>query len=239
MTFSIVIPAHNEEQYIGTCLQSIVAASRALDDNVETVVVLNRCTDATRAVAESFGAAIVEENAKNLSKIRNAGAKAASGDIIVTIDADSRMSENLLKEIGRCVETGRYIGGGVVTKPERISPGIVLTALFFLAPRILSQGISMGLYWCSRDTWFAIGGFDENLLTAEDLDFSLRLKQYGRTLQPRKKYKVLYSSYIVTSCRKWDQFGDWYIFRGIHDVGKVHAGKDRSIADKWWYDVKR
>lgn len=239
MIFSVVIPAYNEEKYIDKCLRSIVAASQNIDNCVEMVVVLNRCTDNTEHIAQSYGAKVVEENSKNLSKIRNVGALASSGDIIITIDADSWMSINLLKDIQECMQKNRYIGGGVITKPERVSLGIFLTGLFFLAPRIVLNGISMGLFWCHRDIYFAINGFDEELLTGEDLDFSFRLKKYGKKHKPRKGYKVIYSSYIGTSCRKWDQFGDWYVFKEIKAVKKVHEGRDISIADKWWYEVKR
>lgn len=41
---SVVIPAHNEEKYIGKCLESIIEASKLLKDQVEIIVVLNRCT---------------------------------------------------------------------------------------------------------------------------------------------------------------------------------------------------
>lgn len=239
MTFSVIIPAYNEEKYIEKCLRSIIEASRNIDDCVEVVVVLNRCTDNTECIAKSYGAKIVEEHSKNLSRIRNVGVSASSGDIIVTLDADSWMSINLLRDIKECVQKNRYVGGGVITKPERISLGIFLTGLFFLAPRILWNGISMGLFWCSRDTYFAMQGFDEDLLTGEDLNFSFRLKKYGRRQKPRKGYKIIHSSYIGTSCRKWDQFGDWYVFKEIKAVKKVHQGRDIRIADKWWYEVKR
>ena len=103
--FSVVIPAHNEEKYIAKCLDSIVKASAPYNDQVEIIVVLNRCTDRTEEIALSYGCVIVREDAKNLSKIRNAGAKIAKGDILITIDADSWMSDTMLieieKQIGR------------------------------------------------------------------------------------------------------------------------------------------
>ena len=99
--FSILIPARNEEHYLPGCLKSIKAAAQPYPDQVEVIVALNRCTDRTEEIALDHDAKVVREDAKNLSRIRNAAATAATGRIIVTIDADSRMSSNMLTEIDR------------------------------------------------------------------------------------------------------------------------------------------
>lgn len=82
-------------------------APAELEIETEHIVVLNRCTNKTQAIATSLGARIVVENARNLSRIRNAGAEVATGDVLVTIDADSTMSPNMLHEVGRMLETGK------------------------------------------------------------------------------------------------------------------------------------
>ncbi|EKS8366856.1 glycosyltransferase, partial [Bacillus cereus] len=94
--FSIIIPAHNEEKYIRKCLDSIAKASEAYKEQTEVIVVLNRCTDKTEEIAKSYNCVTLKNNDKNLSKIRNAGAKIANGEIIVTIDADTIMTESML-----------------------------------------------------------------------------------------------------------------------------------------------
>jgi glycosyltransferase involved in cell wall biosynthesis len=53
------------------------------------VVALNRCTDGTESICKSYNAVIVRENCKNLAKIRNAAARAATGDILVSIDFEA------------------------------------------------------------------------------------------------------------------------------------------------------
>ena len=57
---SVVIPAHNEEEFLPSCLEAVKRAAAALPDGwgdgVEIVVVANRCTDRTEEIAESFGA---------------------------------------------------------------------------------------------------------------------------------------------------------------------------------------
>ena len=52
--FSIIIPAHNEENYIEKCLDSIVKASELYKGQVEVIVVLNLCTDRTGEIAQSY-----------------------------------------------------------------------------------------------------------------------------------------------------------------------------------------
>ncbi len=99
MRFSVVIPARDEAERIGACLDSIRVAAEVYPGEVETIVVLNRCTDGTEEIAHGRGARVVRDDRKNLAAIRNTGARAATGEILVTIDADSRMSANMLGEI--------------------------------------------------------------------------------------------------------------------------------------------
>ena len=65
------------------------------------IVTVNRCTDRTEEIAVARRARVVQTEARNLAKIRNTAAQSATGDIIVTIDADSRMSPKMLVDIDR------------------------------------------------------------------------------------------------------------------------------------------
>jgi len=232
---SVCIPARNEQALIGKCLESIRRAEKVLNEPVEIIVALNRCTDDTEQIAKSYNAIIVNEDAKNLSRIRNAAAKRATGRILVTIDADSWMSSNMFVEIKRMIDSGKVIGGGVLIKPERLSPGIVVTAVI-IAAATLPLGLSAGLFWCLKSDFDAIGGFDENMLIAEDADFAWRLKQAGK--KKGLRFRPILKAHIVSSCRKFDQFGDWY-FINPSLLLKFARGKDQKTADKHWYDVAR
>ncbi len=79
MNISVIIPAHNEEHYIGRCLSSVRKAGEFAKAKVGIVVVANRCTDKTEEIARSFGARIVKNDLRNLSAIRNSGLRAATG----------------------------------------------------------------------------------------------------------------------------------------------------------------
>lgn len=232
---SLIIPAHNEAAFIPACLMAAAAAAARVAVPVEIVVVLNRCTDDTAAIAIRHGCVIAREDAKNLSSIRNAGVAAASGDIIVTCDADSRMHPDSFQEILRRLDSGKVIGGGAMVLPERWSVGIVASG-FAILPYLAFTGVSFGLFWCLKADFEAIGGFDTQFVSVEDVDFARRLKAHGR--KSGRSWGTLVWTPLVTSCRKFDQFGDWYLFRNPAFVRKVFRGNDRQAADHFWYDVR-
>ena len=234
--FSVLIPARNEENFLPGCLDSIKVAATPFPDQVEIIVALNRCNDHTEEIALKHGAKVVHDDSRNLARIRNAAARAATGEIIITIDADSRMTDNMLTEIDRLLRTGRFIGGGVAIRPERWSLGILVTVLL-LAVLLLWRRVSGGLLWCWRKDFEAIGGFNENLVSLEDLDFAKRLKVYGKS--QGKQFKTIKKAHIITSCRKWDMFGDWYLLTSPRLVWRLLRGKSQEDADHFYYDVKR
>jgi len=236
LRFSIVIPARDEERFLGPCLESIQVAAAPYPNQVEVIVVLNRCSDRTEEIARAFGARTIREDARNLAKIRNTGARLAVGLVLVTIDADSRMSPDTLVAIDRALSSGTTVGGGTVIRPDRWSPGIMAT-LWFFKLWVLICRFSCGLFWCYRQDFEAIGGFDENLASGEDIDFARRLKAYGKKVE--RRFSTLRGAYIVTSCRKFDAFGDWFVIRNPLLIWRLLKGKNQSDADVFYYDFER
>lgn len=236
MRLSIIIPARNEERYLPACLDSVAAARQRYARDVQTVVVINRCTDATEQIAGEFGATIVHEDARNLAAIRNAGARAASGEILCTLDADSRMHADAFVAIDKYLSTGRCVGGGVLILPERWSLGIALTGLV-LGVWLTAIRASAGMFWCWRRDFDAIRGFDETRSSAEDLDFAARLRRHGK--QTYRRYRTLWRTPITTSCRKFDQFGDWYLLTHPRTTWRLLRGIGEREADSFYYDVER
>ena len=233
---SVAIPAHNEEKYIGRCIQSVALSAGLAGQQVEVVVALNRCTDRTREIAQSLGARCVVNDTKCIAAVRNTAVRATSAPAIATLDADSWMSPKTVSAILKHVTDSRYVGGGTVTWPERVSTGI-LFSLMAVAPYVIKRGVSAGMFWCSRQSFEAVGGFDESLVSAEDVDFALRLRAYGRACG--KRYGTIRRHGITTSCRKFDQFGDWYLFRNPRLVKEIFEGTNRRAADHFYYDIRR
>ncbi len=241
--FSVVIPAHNEERYIGKCLRAIRSAEKyAAPDQAEIIVVANRCTDRTAEIAERYGARVLVNDEKCIAAIRNTGVFAAQGEIVVTVDADSRMTKYALTEIRTLLQSGEYIGGGTNPKFDRMSLGIACSAMYVawnLLPVMLKNGgyLSGAMFWCYRRDFEAIGGFDETLVSLEDMDFARRLKKHGKRCG--KRYGTLKKSYVLTSARKFDEFGDWYLIRNRRLTKRIFTGKDRAAADSFYYDVRK
>jgi glycosyltransferase involved in cell wall biosynthesis len=233
---SVAIPARDEERYIGRCLESVMRSAERAKQHVEVIVALNQCTDRTREIAESHGATCVVEDRKSIAAVRNAAVRASNAAAIVTLDADSWMSEGTVGEVIARVFDDGYVGGGTVVLPERWSIGIVFSVLAVM-PYVIMHRVSMGMLWFLRDTFEALGGLNEEMVSVEDLDFARRLKALGRARG--QKYGTIWRNGIRTSCRKFDEFGDWYLFRNPRLVRRIFTGADRAAADSFYYDVRR
>lgn len=98
---SFVIPTLNEEKRIAGCVTAILPQLKKGD---EVIVVDNGSSDKTNGIARGLGCKVVKEGKKGLSNARNAGAKAAKGDILCFIDADGQVSENWLEEALRALK---------------------------------------------------------------------------------------------------------------------------------------
>lgn len=239
MNISVVIPAHNEEMYIENCISSIKAQLLPEGIGLDIIVVLNRCTDRTGEIARKLGAKVVLDDSKNLSAIKNTGVANADTEWVITIDADSWMSSGVVAEILRHMESPDCLGGGIKIKPERLSLGIAIGYGMMLVPAFF-LGVSFGMYWFKKSDFIAIGGFDEKRHIAEDVDFLKRLKSHGR--KNGRKHKIITNELIKTSCRKFDEFGDWHfvrIFGNPLKVKRAISGSEREYLDKYWYEVKR
>src|SRR4051812_45737647 len=111
MLISVVIPAFNEEAYLPatlSCVRDAISASRC---GAELIVVDNACADRTTEVARSFGATVVHEAVHNISRVRNAGASAARGDVLAFIDADTIIPPYFLERVAATMSDPACFGG--------------------------------------------------------------------------------------------------------------------------------
>jgi glycosyltransferase involved in cell wall biosynthesis len=97
--FSIVIPAYNEAQFLGPCLDSLRAQD--FSGPYEVIVVDNNSTDGTADLARSRGAIVVGEARPGVCAARQRGTTAARGEIVVSTDADTAFSPGWLSRIDR------------------------------------------------------------------------------------------------------------------------------------------
>src|SRR5262245_22417680 len=118
MHLSVVIPAYNEEGYLAATLEALETALTSIDD-AEIIVVDHESTDATREIEEGLGATIVTETEHNISKVRNTGGVAATGDVLVFLDADTLVRPGLFEKIIEEMSDARCVGGSVKVEYER------------------------------------------------------------------------------------------------------------------------
>lgn len=238
-TMTVVIPAHNEEKYVARCIRSVKTAAAHYGGTVEIIVVCNRCTDRTADIAQKYGAKVIHNEDRCIAKVRNAGISAASGDVIVTIDCDNRMTKGTLKEIANLLQTGRYIGGGAPIRFERYSFPLFCNDLLCRLSFAIT-GLYCGIFWAEKKTFQAIGGFVEKK-AMEDAATAKALKAYGKS--KGKKYTVLRKNVLINSTRKYDDMGDWlYLKLMIKNAGafvKAAFGDKEELDilfDKLFYD---
>ena len=94
---SAVVVVHNEETQLAECLDCLAFCD-------ELVVVLDRCTDGSKAIAQHVGAHIIEGAWELEGPRRHAGIDACAGGWILEVDADERVPPALAEEIGRVVD---------------------------------------------------------------------------------------------------------------------------------------
>jgi glycosyltransferase involved in cell wall biosynthesis len=105
-TLSALCVVHNGENLLADCLASVAFCN-------EIVVVLDRCTDGSKAIALAHGAVLVEGGWEVEGPRRNAGLDACSKDYILEIDADERvpiaLAEELLAIIAKSPQGGVFV----------------------------------------------------------------------------------------------------------------------------------
>lgn len=209
--FSIVIPAYNEEAYIAKTLASIRRSILLMPKNranVEVVVVDHSSTDATRIEAGTADQVLQLPRGGSIGAVRNFGARASKGAVIVFIDADTIVPENFIQTLADCIESGA-VGGAVrgLYRPKRWL--IQQYARFWdwyasRASRPMTQGVCQ---YVRRAEFEEIGGYDEALWFAEDTDFYWRLDEYAR--QSGKRLAIPTDVFVLPSSRRMDKWPAW------------------------------
>lgn len=103
MSISVLIIAHNEESFIGECIESVL--NQTVRAN-EIVLIAHNCTDNTVAIANTYPITVVGyQGPKGITYARIRGLDAVSGDIIVCIDGDSVAERNWIEHMSATLVT--------------------------------------------------------------------------------------------------------------------------------------
>lgn len=235
MRISLIIPAHNEEERLPRLLDTIDAAKLRYGGDAEVIVADNVSTDSTAAIAAARGCLVASTPVRRIAAVRNAGASVASGDILVFVDADARVHPLTLAAIDEAMSSGRYAGGATGVEVEVRSLGFALTYAAMI-PWVWALRMDTGPTFTSRADFDAIGGYDETMSYAEDVDFLLRLRRHGR--RTGRRLVRLTSVRAVFDPRKFDEYGEWHYFamapRLFWWLLFNRRGTDRWF-ERYWY----
>ena len=229
---SFVVPAHNEEGLLPATLQSIHQAAAACGIGYEIIVADDASTDRTANVAAEFGARVVSVQHRKISATRNSGARAAQGDALVFVDADTVINKEVLS---RAMSTlvASAVGGGAAVSFDGHVPlyARILIPLFMGVMRWMRWAAGCFVF-CSRAAFEAAGGFDERLFGAEEIALSVALKKVGR-------FEILREC-VLTSGRKLRTYSGLEVL-GIVTRGALSGGKMIERRDQMglWYDPRR
>lgn len=180
-TVSIIIPVYNEEKHIASCLDSVQQVNYP-GEAIETIVVDNGSTDKTRDIASAHGAKVLCDENLNVSGLRNFGAKKATGKILAFIDADCIVHPDWLIASSRYFDDPHVAAWGSPPVPPE-NPTWVQKTWYQIRKKNQSvQSVqwleSMNLFM-RRPLYQELGGFDEALVTCEDVDLSYRVGKFG------------------------------------------------------------
>jgi glycosyltransferase involved in cell wall biosynthesis len=228
---SIVVPAHNEAQVLAATLGALADGATSLGRPWEIVVVDDASTDATARLAREAGARVVPVDLRHIAAVRNAGARAARGDVLVFVDADTLVPRDTLAAAVGALDAGAAGGGARVRfdgpLPWFARPGAAAT-LGVLRLFTLAAGCFV---FCTRRVFEATGGFDERLFAAEEIAFSLAVKRTGRM--------VLVRPAVVTSARKFRTHSARELTRMT--MAALHLGRRMRSREhlQMWYGDRR
>ena len=207
---SVIIPAHNEEGYIGATLDSLLSQDNARN-GYEIIVVCDDCQDDTRKIAESKGAKTIDVVERSPAASRNRGTEYARGNVFVFHDADTITSENYFREIERAVNQGHDFGCARL-KEESRNPFGVLSRII-LNYFSWSRKYFHGNCFVKKSVFLQSGGFNERLTAGADTDLSERLKKIAR-------FKYLRRASLDHSERRFRErgYGREFLRKGIEGM---------------------
>jgi len=191
---SFIVPAYNEALLLGATLDAVHVAARAVDEDYEIVVVDDASTDDTALVATRHGARLVSVAHRQIAATRNSGARAAQGELLIFVDADTIVNGAVVRAAIDALRDGA-VGGGAAVAFEGAVPLYGRLLLPVLVRLFRATRWAAGCFvFCTRNAFVAAGGFDEAFYCAEELVLSRALKRQGRF--------VILRQAVTTSGRK-------------------------------------
>ncbi len=181
---SIVVPTYNEELNIGRTLRYI----RCIDPLAEVIVVDGGSKDKTVKIAKQYAHKVIKSSKKTIGGARNLGARVAKGELLLFVDADTIPHMEFFEKIRQiCTRDRNVVGAGCMIMPRNISfmerlfffflNFVVNLAVIFKRPTIAGSCV---VY--SKNAFWKVGGFNEEMAASEDQDLCLRISKVGQVI---------------------------------------------------------
>ena len=241
MQVSVIVPAFNEAKLIAQSLRSVRAALRVFAErgwSAELIVCDNNSTDRTAELAAAEGARVVFEPVNQIARARNAGARAAGGDWLIFIDADSHPSPELFADVASAIGSGHCLGGGSTVLMEGGGRLARFGVRGWNLISRLKKWAAGSFLFCEAEAFRRVGGFSQELYASEEIDLSERLKALAR--ERRRKFVILHRHRLVTSGRKLRLYT---LSEHLRFLAKTIFQRGRTLRSSQecftWYDGRR
>ena len=200
--FSVVVPTYNEEKYIRKTLQAL---KKQTFTDFEVIVKDGGSKDQTVKIAKRFAHKIVSLPDTSAADARNQGARYAEGEILVFMDADTFLLPQTLKRFNRLMENKRVVGVSCRKIPQ--SGNLIdrflyefVNASTFVSSKIGLGGAHGNCMLIRKRVFEQIGGFNPNIIVAEEQELVRRASKFGR-------YIFLLDFYVVENPRRLHKWG--------------------------------
>jgi GT2 family glycosyltransferase len=218
-----IVPIKDKADVLDRCLSSVQTAF-ALSPNAEVILVDNGSTDGSLQIEHSYGDFVrTSTSATRVGAVRNWGVRTAEpADILVFVDCDCVVRPDFFVAVENAFRDPRIAASGC----EVVSPsgghwtetvGDILHRHAGDGPRRFINSACFAI----RSDWFQrIGGFDETLVSGEDVEICERLLAHGGTLVQSETLQVVHLGNPQTLAQfyrriRWHGEGAWSKTSGL------------------------
>lgn len=194
---SVIIPVYNGQEFISGCLDSLLELDYP-KNRFEIIVADNNSKDKTAEIVKEHPVRYILEFTKGAAAARNAGAKEAKGEILAFIDADVIVRKDWLGEIEKTFADNQNIDGVMGVRfgiNKNIWAELFQRYYEIFTEKKKEEGdnlkcIDTANFSIRKKTFDEAKGFDEKFISAEDVEFGLRLYEMGKKIIFSDKIKV-------------------------------------------------
>jgi len=204
---SVIIPALEEERYIGKTLARLVK----FVPEIEIIVIDGGSKDKTVEIARQYTDRVFKIAERGISKAKNHGAGHARGDILVFMDADVVVPDDFLLKVARIFQDPNIVGATCNIMP--VQPKLLEFIYFSLlnlvirfSIKALPKTLTYMFFAVRKKEFLESGGFNENIACLEDLDLTFRLFEF-------RKFAFAEDLVVYESLRRIRKIGFFKILR--------------------------